>query len=317
MQQFIYFLTNPGNESFLKKEIKHKYPGKLNFSYSRPGLCTYKNIDRKLSLDDISKLNPIYARCWGESLGIVNSKDVITTINEFIESQKSTWNIQEITRDPEEKFEDSFNFACSDTDSENLLIIIKVDEGQYFIGKQLIDKFDSPPGRYFYDITVTDAPSRAYHKVKEAFLLLNMGAKRLTCVEFGCAPGGSTKYLLENNHIVCGVDPAEIDKEILNHKNFEFIQKPIQGITRKDLPKVIDILISDVNLNPDVVLKQCHGIFKSSPAPLALITLKPPKPKYLDSLKVWIKFLKSMGYKNIDFVQISSHRKECLAIARI
>jgi len=317
MQQFIYFLTNPGNESFLKKEIMHKYPKIFNFSYSRPGICTYKNTGPKLSLEEISKLNPIYARAWGESIGIFNRDEVQKTISDYLDSTASTFQIQQISREPEIALKEDFCFDQSDIDAERFIIVVKVDESQYFIGTQLEDKFESPPGRSFYDISITNAPSRAYHKIKEAFLLLNMGAKKLNCVEFGCAPGGSTKYLLESGHKVCGVDPADMDVEILNHKNFEFIQKPIQGITKRDLPENIDVLISDVNLNPDVVLKQCHGIFKTSPPPLALITLKTPKPKYLDSLKIWKSYLESMGYKRVDFIQISSHRKECLAIARL
>lgn len=303
MPQFIYFLTNPGNESFLKAEILKKYPQQLNFSYSKPGLVTYKNIGNELSP---LELRPIYARAWGISLGVMDSEDAAGHTKNFAAEE-----IIQLPLDPE-------NFEPKKINTAQIKIIqIQVDENKTFLGEYFRDHFQSPPGRLFYNTLSTTAPSRAYHKTKEAFELLGIKKTPLKCVEFGCAPGGGSQYLLECGHEVFGVDPADIAPEILQHKNFHFFKRPMQDFKRRDFPKQIDMLLSDVNLNPDVVLKQCHGIFKHSPPPIALITLKTPKPKYLDSLKKWKDFLHNMGYQNIDLVQLSSHRKECLAIARI
>lgn len=302
MQQFIYFLTNPGNESFIKAEILKKYPGKLNFSYSKPGIVTYKVMQTGLTPAD---LRPIYARAWGESIGVISKTEVDNTLSTF-----QDYSVIELPLNPED-----FDTKGKVEESKAILKI-QVDVDKTFLGKFYRDSFNSPAGRLFYNINVTDAPSRAYHKTKEAFLLLGINESPLTCIEFGCAPGGGTKFLLDSGHIVYGVDPAEMNADVLAHEHFHFYKKPIQDIRRKDFPEKVDVLLSDVNLNPDVVLKQCHGIFKSNPPKLALITLKTPKPKYLDSLAKWKDFLFQMGYKNIDLVQLASHRKECLAIAR-
>lgn len=306
MNQFLYFITNPGNESFLKKEIELNPELSLNFSFSKPGLCTFKNTNRPYTLSELKSLSFAYARAWGESIGMFKTGDETPAV------------AKDFTR-----VEIPINALGSDTDilydaleieEGNLEVCVQLENGDKFIGKQLLDKYESPMTRMFYDISKTDAPSRAYHKIKEACLLTNLKLKGLSAIEFGCAPGGASKFLLDAGVKVVGVDPADMDDSILAHKDFQFIKEPIQNVTTKMFPKQVDLLISDVNLNPDVVLKQCHGIFKSNAPKYAFITLKTPKVNYLNSFPTWKKYLEQMGYTSIDFVQLSSHRKECLAI---
>ena len=307
MNQFLYFITNPGNESFLKKEIELSSELELNFSFSGPGLCTFKNTKTPYTLDELKNMKFAYARAWGESIGVFEvDSDIPIVAKDFTRVEIPIAALNS---------ESDILYNALEIEEGGLEVVIILENGSKFIGRQHLDRYESPMARMFYDISKTDAPSRAYHKIKEACLLANIKLKGLAAVEFGCAPGGASKFLLDAGVQLVGVDPAEMDKSILEHKNFQFIQEPIQNVTTKALPKKIDILISDVNLNPDVVLKQCHGIFKSNAPKYAFITLKTPKVNYLNSFATWRKFFEQMGYDSIDFVQLSSHRKECLGIA--
>jgi 23S rRNA C2498 (ribose-2'-O)-methylase RlmM len=66
--QFLFFITNIGNEALLKEEIKCFYP-LLTPAYMRKGFMTFKNTGRNLNLTEIAKLEFCFARAWGECLG--------------------------------------------------------------------------------------------------------------------------------------------------------------------------------------------------------------------------------------------------------
>lgn len=321
MTQFIYFITNPGNEKLLKYEMLEHFKGRFNFSYSKPGLCTYKNMRGDLSLEDIRNLDVIFARSLGESRGILSKNDLFNEIRSLTKTYKEI-TFTQIPLDPNNLEEDLD--LVSELESSrpkgpgHSLIqgsVIKVEEDKYFLGIELKDKFSSPPGKYFYKLSKSDSPSRAYHKIKESFLLLNIpNNTSLVCAEFGCAPGGSSKFLLENNHTVYGVDPAKMDDSIFQDKNFHFINLPMQKVKRKELPEKIDLLISDVNLEPLDVLKIFTHLFQDNSPHKAIITLKIPKAKMLTQKNEWDKLLQKLGYSNISYVQLSSHRSECVVI---
>jgi len=68
--------------------------------------------------------------------------------------------------------------------------------------------------------------SRAYFKLDEALrwsgIKINPGD---VCAEIGSAPGGACQLLLEQEAIVIGVDPAEMETEVLEHTNFTHIRR--------------------------------------------------------------------------------------------
>jgi 23S rRNA (cytidine2498-2'-O)-methyltransferase len=66
--QFLFFITNIGNESLLKEEIKLKHP-QLNPSYMRKGFMTFKNTGKIFKLQDLAQMQFAFARIWGECLG--------------------------------------------------------------------------------------------------------------------------------------------------------------------------------------------------------------------------------------------------------
>jgi 23S rRNA (cytidine2498-2'-O)-methyltransferase len=324
MNQYLYFITNPGNEIFLKEEILLKYNRALTFSFSKAGLCTFKNNGDSFDLAAINKREFIFSRGHGIAHGIVKKEQLLDQCQAVMALYKLPLYACEIQRDPilhedEIIFNDLLSklSTANQVDARAYLIVIKVGAEQYFVGVQLKDKFKSPPGRIYYEHSKVNAPSRAYHKLKEAFLVKNISKNNLICAEFGCAPGGSTQFLLEHHHQVLGIDPAKMDQAIMDNKLFQFLNKPMQELHRHELPEHLDILISDVNLNPKIVLGNFKHLFKQKPPRLALITLKTPTPEILKEAPRWEELLYEIGYQKVDFIQLTGHRKECLAIAEI
>lgn len=319
MAQFIYCITNPGNEIFLKEEVAQCYNGVLAFSFSKPGVCTFKVLGKELALSQIRDLDFAYARAWGQTLGLVKKEEVLSKVEEYIDKQTFC---TQLALDPNNR--ESFDFklqleqlgSVDWRSAEKFLIVVKVQPKLYLVGQQRKDEFNSPPGRIFYELEEKIAPSRAYHKIKESLLLFGLESKINNCVEFGCAPGGCSTYLLEQGLDVHGVDPANMHESVLSNSNFHFHQLPMQNLLRQDIPTKIDLLVSDVNLNPKLVLRTLRNLFGGKPPRMALITLKTSEPAMVEQKYTWRKILEEMSYSKIDFVQLSSHRNECLAYAR-
>ncbi len=67
----LFVLCQPGSEKALKDELARTHP-ELRFAFSRPGFVTFKS-DRPR--DTRFKLDTVFGRLWGDSLGRVESID--------------------------------------------------------------------------------------------------------------------------------------------------------------------------------------------------------------------------------------------------
>ena len=302
MNQYLYFLTIPGNEPFLKKEIEIKFPA-WKFSYSRKGFCTFKNTGPDISLQELAELEIIYALTYGETIRKLKLDEVLAEENKIIEATnffqleivKDTWNHPQ----PKISKKIQYDFIRTNTD-------------EVFFGKRYFDRWKSPINRSFHEHR-DDLISRAYYKAADAFSMLKI-SKPTKILELGCVPGGISQYLLENEHKVIGVDPAQMDESIIANKNFKFFNLSVQEYMQKKDTK-IEIIVSDMNLKPDFVLKECLRISKFLPnLQYALLTMKTDKVSYLSDIHKYRSQMKLMGFKNVYFLQLPYHRKEFLAL---
>jgi len=107
-----------------------------------------------------------------------------------------------------------------------------------------------------YDETLpADCPSRAYLKLKDAqkFFTLDFCSNE-SILEWGCAPGGMSFFLLNQNLKVTGVDAGLMSDKILAHDEFSFYQMSVHDFLPKTQQTTFDYLISDLNLPPKDVI---------------------------------------------------------------
>ncbi|MCB9061556.1 MAG: hypothetical protein H6622_08550 [Halobacteriovoraceae bacterium] len=311
MNQYLYFLTIPGNESFLKSELAIKYPN-WNFSYSRKGFCTFKNFGEQFPIDELARKEIIYATTYGETLKRIK----LSELNEMIESIGEEFHINFFQLDELQTLSPWYaNDKKRNPNSNIQFDFIRTQFDEIFVGKRLLDKWKSPINRSFH-VFRDDLISRAYYKAADAFSLVGK-IRPSEVLELGCVPGGISQYLLENRFKVFGVDPGKMNAQILENKDFHFFNLSVQEY-KQDSNNNIEILISDMNLNPKFVLKECIRISKYlKKLKWVFITIKTTNASMLEDLELYRSLLKKIGCTEIDFLQLPYHRKEFLALGKI
>ncbi|WP_412473461.1 SAM-dependent methyltransferase [Halobacteriovorax sp. YZS-1-1] len=157
-----------------------------------------------------------------------------------------------------------------------------------------------------------EVPARAYHKINQAFTLFNIElSSDDQVIEVGSAPGGISYYVLERGAKLVSIDPAKMDP-IISEKfgnSFEHIKKSVFDITRTQLPKHCDWLISDLNLNGDLNTNQSRRImdfYKDIKG--GFLTIKTPVLSDLEKIDLWVKNF-SDKY-DVTVFHLPSHRRE-------
>lgn len=303
MSQFLYFFTVPGNEELLKKEISLNYPH-WNFSYSRPGFCTFKNIGTKIELSELSKLEITFALTWGENLGRYSEKNYLSKLDEFGEMKINFHQLDCV--------EENIEFPIrSDIESDIEVDVVLAKKNEIFIGHRCLDRWRSPFLRQFVS-KKEDVISRAYYKVADAFRMFQV-KDNSQVLEFGCVPGGMSQFCLEEGHHVIGVDPAKMDPRVLDLRNFKFINCGVHEF-KVDRRNEIKYLVSDMNLSPQIVMKECSRVVRHLPKLRSVfINCKTPHESMVDQMSQIKLAFKEMRMKKIHFVQLPYHRKEFLA----
>lgn len=298
---FIYTVVNIGSEKLLKEEIAIKYP-KLSFAYSRPGYVTFKDTTGTLNLN--SKLNLVFARAYGISLGKVDKNN--------LENEIKKYSINKIHR---------FSFISGESSGENantedtVLDILEVKEGEYWLGMRIIHKYSwHIPGANPNIILPEDAPSRAYLKIAEALIWTNYNSKKNEIVlELGSAPGGASYALLEKGFKVYGVDNALMNESILKNPLFTNIKEPMQRVQDSDIPKPCHLLVSDVNVLPSLILGQLKRFISIRPSiHTVYYTLKIGDKISVKEILKHIETFKTFGFTEVHATQLPSNRSEIL-----
>jgi 23S rRNA (cytidine2498-2'-O)-methyltransferase len=159
--------------------------------------------------------------------------------------------------------------------------------------------------------------SRAYLKMVEALewseLPMAAGDR---CVEIGSSPGGSCLALLERGLLVTGIDPAEMDAEVLAHPGFTHVRARAKDVQR-GVFRDCRWLVMDANVAPNYTLDTLEGVLTQGGArPEGLVlTLKLTDPKLAERLPQIAERIRRFGYRRVRMRQLAFNRQEVCAVA--
>ncbi len=206
------------------------------------------------------------------------------------------------------------------TPGERVLDCVVIDGQEWWLGWHVVRSTASrwPGGIFSLEPTVTMV-SRAYLKMREALAWSRLPVrKREWWVEIGSAPGGASQALLERGLNVIGIDPAEMDPEILAHPHFEHWKKRGADVKRREFGRAKWLSV-DVNVAPSYTLEMVESIVTHKDVAVEglLLTLKlldwnlaAEIPDYLARIRAW-------GYEKVRARQLSHNRQEiCVAALR-
>ena len=300
MSHFVFALTNPEAEALLKAEIATDFKD-FHPSYSRPGFLTLKATRGQ-------EFFPVMARLSGLCLGK-------RTLTELAALEKAwVWKREDNFVIPSEL--QALNDRSLFKIGEFVKLIMMVNPDEFWLGEYVLKRTHLQTPGELSSIEKKSVPSRAYYKIAEAYEAFDLPFDQQEKVlELGSAPGGASLFLLDQDMIVYGVDPAEMDAAVKKHINFKHIQKPFETISEKNIDPDIDWIISDINLPPTVILKEVERLLEFLNPRGLVLTLKLNQDRYLRLLKLFKERVKELGFERVELKYLPSHRKEVVLIA--
>lgn len=351
--QFVFASCQCGAERALKKQLGESLPN-LRPAFSRPGFVTFK-LDAPCMEPAKFQLPSPFARTFGFCLGKVVGEDSealarevwsLPGLLEFLElhdiDDLHVWqreesppgeNVGEPGPTPLAVEVESLLRACtpieklkSDTAESRgpsrrkkwVLDVVLVEPHEWWVGCHRTERrSDCWPGGVPELHLPEHAVSRAYLKMQEA---LEWSALPMTtddvCLELGCAPGGASQALLDCGLAVIGVDPAEVEPEVLAHKQFTHVQRRSSEVPRK-LLKGVNWLAADMNVAPSYTLDAVEAMVTHRDASIRgmILTLKLTDWKLADEIPAYLSRIREWGYRDLRVRQLAFNRQEICVIA--
>jgi len=353
--QFVYAVCQHGAEAVLKRELATRAP-QLHSAFSRPGFVTFK-LDAPCEQPEKFSLPSAFARTSGFSLGSVKGDRLhelarqvweLPEVAAVLESIKiaglHVW--QRDQRAPGDRgFEpgptplaeeaeqalrefapihavrdDETGAHTATPRNRWVLDVVLVEPGHWFVGcHRTTSRVASWPGGVPPMELPEHAVSRAYLKISEALAWSGLPmARGERIIELGSAPGGASQALLDAGLEVIGVDPAEMDEEVLAHPRFTHVRARTVETSRKVFRNV-QWLAADMNVAPGYTLDAVESIVTHPGIHIRgmLLTLKLPDWTLADELPAYVQRVRSWGYKDVRLRQLAFNRQEiCLAALR-
>lgn len=319
----IFLTTNPGLETALKEEIKWRYPH-WRVAFSASGFLTYKSDEAYSSLQ-VADLPLFFARRRGLITAKLNQAEVSQLA---LNGPTHYWGLKEFQQECK-------IVECQSADQMKVIDVIKLQEDSYFLGEHReeqwqglaigVNKFEAGPA--------LKVPSRAYYKLSQAMNLLSGykdQVKNVQALDLGCAPGGSSLFLLEKGFKVLGVDTAQMSKQCLDFgQGQQFIHwpYPIQKLDRDFCQSMgpFELVACDINLRPLDVMKFLLPLLKSNKGQLKELywTVKVTDwPKRLDyffkvvTVQIEESILK-LRPKKVRWLFLPAHHREILLYVQL
>ncbi len=348
--QFIFAVCQRGAEHSLKREIAAG-PIDARPAFSRPGFVTFK-LTAPCEQPEQFQLPSTFARthgfCLGKVAGEYSSKlaEQVWTLP-AIEQLSSIYSIGDLhvwQRDSgihkslpgptllAKEIEavlrqhtpiDALRSIPSEPRSPSprnrwVLDVVLVEPGEWWIGcHRATRRFDCWPGGVPHLQLPEHAASRAYLKMVEALIWSGLPlARGDLCLELGSAPGGTAQSLLEAGLQVLGVDPAEIDPEVIAHPCFRHLRRRSNEVPRKEL-RGVRWLAADMNVTPTYTLDSVEEIVTSKATSIRgmILTLKFSDWKFAEQLPSYIERVQSWGFRDVRTRQLASGRQEICLVA--
>jgi len=340
--RFIFVSVQSGAERALKNEIAREHPD-LKFAFSRPGFVTFRSSE---DLADDFELHSVFARTWGFSLGKVNGSDDLQRARDawrLLGEQLPDESIDLLhvwQRDRVLPGDEGYDGSADElARSLGALLIenrpaagkprivnsaaaigdlVLVESDEWWLGWHRVT---TPETRWPGGVPPIALPprmvSRAYLKIVEALEWSELPIQRGDrCVEIGSSPGGSCLALLERGLLVTGIDPAEMDPEVLAHPNFTHIRAIAKNVKR-GIFRECRWLVMDANVAPNYTLDTLDGVLTQGGArPEGLVlTLKLTDPALAERLPAIAERIRRYGYRRVRMRQLAYNRQEICAVA--
>jgi 23S rRNA (cytidine2498-2'-O)-methyltransferase len=349
--RFLFAATQAGAERALKNEVARDQPT-LRFAFSRPGFVTFRLPDD--SAKD-PKLDCVFARTWGYSLGKASADDdallareawrlVATYLPNDVSSEVRHLHVWR--RDRALPGDEAYDPAAAEleraigaalleqrprpgpatrpavntvaADGDLVLDCVLVERREWWLGWH---RAASPETRWPGGVPPIAVPqrlvSRAYLKIVEAleWSLLPIAAGD-RCIEIGSAPGGSCLALLERGLLVTGIDPAEMDATVLAHPSFTHLRARAKDVKRSVF-RDCRWLVMDANVAPNYTLDTLDGLLtQAGIRPKGLVlTLKLTDSKLAEKLPEIAERIRAHGYRRVRMRQLAFNRQEVCAVA--
>ena len=324
-EQFLFFCVNIGNENLLKEEISIFYP-EFTLSYSRKGFITYKNKGVFYTVDSISQLECTFSTRSGICLGKTKPEEVENFIKEEIDksdlkSKDLIIHSFSINTDFKVESDQILNTDLNQysANNKNVIDIITLGESESWIGLHKVTQNTTRFPNAHIDIDIPkNSPSKAYLKLAEVIELysIKINTKDMW-LDFGCAPGGSSAYLLEKGCKVWGVDTAKVSDELLKNRFYTHVKSAVQDLSQEKLPGDIKWIHADLNLNPNQAIKEVLRLAKKYNHSLKgiVFTVQLVKIDYIKDIELFEDQFYDWGFIDIISRQVPSHKNEYVIIA--
>ena len=315
---FAFATCLPGLEPAVKREVARTRPS-LHFAYSRPGLVTFKSGD-VIAPEDVPPT--VFARVWGKALGPARQPADAAHQLAYIGAQR----VHVFARDPERTpdltpWQQVMALPGGPSQPGELVADVIVADGEpAWLGLHRHDAHHvaHPGGAIPVDVPA-EAPSRAYAKIEEAIAWAQLPVERgQVALEIGAAPGGAVLALARRGVEVWGVDTGELAPNVLAHPNVVHVGKKVGALRWEDLPPVVDWLLVDVNLAPQVALHEVSRLMPRLKKTLrgAVITLKLNDWSFVDELPALRERIVQLGLPRVQMRHLPSNRREVCAVAQ-
>ena len=202
-------------------------------------------------------------------------------------------------------------------DGQRVVDCVMIDPDHWFFGTHVAS---SIVGGWPGGVQPIDPPSppvsRAYYKAAEAIAWAGWEIRSGDAVvEIGSAPGGACQYLLERGLRVTGIDPGDMDEEVLEHPHFRHLRARAGDLPRQHFAGTRWLLV-DSNVVPDATFTTIENIVTHRAVDIEamLVTLK--LGRYVDADRIaghaWR--VRQMGARRVAVRQLARNRMEvCLA----
>lgn len=350
--EFIYVICQNGAEAAARLEMLTHHPN-LRLAFSRPGFITFKVDPETLPLKFV--LKSTLARAYGWSLGKATSDDALALVDRAVQASRELPidRVHVIQRDPylpgRNGFEPGVSALAADiatqmeqrfaSDPENakdntnevlfnriakpgqlVFDVVMVEPNEWWYGFRYAE---TVAGRWIGGTPQLDTGkevfSRAYFKLREALLWTGLNIQPgECCAEIGSAPGGACQRLLEQEAVVLGIDPAEMEAELLENDQFTHIRRRVNEVRHRDFQPVKWLMV-DLNLDPQYTLDMVSQINQYDQVNIKgmILTLKLADWNLVKSIPAMIEQVKGMGFPIVKTRQLAFNRQEfCLAAFR-
>lgn len=338
MPDFLFATCRSGSETALKREVAAHHGSLLTPAFMRPQLITFK---AREPVAPSFELGAVFAAVSGRSLGMARTPEeaaAIVTGAGLAPAQLHVFPrlISEDGLEPAvwarmdsiaAAIQRVLPIACQPIQQGDLVldVIIGEENEAWFIGAHRHSLSSHPcPGALTRSALPPAAPSRAWLKMEQALAWLGLdqpGAlKGKIVLELGCAPGGASFSLLQRGATVVGADTGAMDDRVLNFTGAggaKFTHLPISAgdLLNMTLPRHVDILVSDMNLEPNVVLKYIEALCYSLEPSLLILTFKLNSSQVERQIPNFLKRLQTFAPRPMRAKQLHANRRDICVLA--